>query len=330
MATRPRSRSRRPLWILLIALLLILAFAIIQFLRIPTAPAQPAAAVAPAAMLTQPIADGVPNAAQLRRGQYLVALGDCMSCHLRPGGQPFAGGLGLGTPFGVIYSSNITSDRGSGIGAWSEDQFYRTMHEGTGGHGQKLYPAFPYPWFNRISRADDDAILAYLKTTPPVSYTPPANGLPFPLNIRLMVSGWNLLFFKQSAFTPDPAQTAEWNRGAEIVNGLGHCSACHTQKNMFGADKSGHFLQGGVLEDFVAPDLTGNPRTGLGAWSVDDITEYLKTGRNARAAAAGSMADVVTYSTALITDQDRHAIAVYLRAWRPARIARRRSPIPPR
>ncbi|MEJ0066241.1 MAG: cytochrome c [Caulobacteraceae bacterium] len=214
----------------------------------------------------------------------------------------------------MIYSANITSDRDTGIGAWTGDQFYRAMHEGVGAHGENLYPALPYVWFSRITRADDDAILAYLKTTPAVSYTPPANQLPFPLNIRFFVGGWNLLFFRPHEFQADPGQSAEWNRGAFLVTGPGHCGACHTPKNFLGADKSNQALRGGDLDNWVAPDLTENTRTGLGRWSVDDIVEFLKTGRNAHAGAGGSMAEVVSYSTSLMSDQDRHAIAVYLKS----------------
>jgi mono/diheme cytochrome c family protein len=265
-------------------------------------------------LLSQPIADSVPNAAQLRRGQYLVAAGDCMSCHLRIGGAPLAGGLGLKTPFGVIYTANITSDRQTGIGDWSNDQFYRAMHDGIGAHGENLYPAFPYPWFRRASRDDDDAMLAYLKTTPAINYTPPANQLPFLLGIRAVVKIWNVLFLSTHDFQSDPRQSGEWNRGAYLVNGLGHCGGCHTPKNAFGADKSDQDFFGAVLDNWVAPDLTGNDRTGLGGWNLADVAEYLRDGRNAHAGAGGAMADVITYSTSLMSDEDRHAIAVYLKA----------------
>jgi mono/diheme cytochrome c family protein len=281
-------------------------------------PAHPSTAVTPNSLLTKTFEDSAPNAAQLNRGLYLVAAGDCMSCHMRDGGQPFAGGLGLNTPFGAIYTSNITPDRETGIGAWTSDQFYRAMHDGKGAHGENLYPAFPYPWFRRASRADDDAIFAYLMTLRPVSYTPPKNDLPFPFSIRGSLSAWNLLFLDTHDYQSDPGQSAEWNRGAYLVNGLGHCGACHTPKNSFGADKSKQEFQGGKLDSWMAPDLTGNTRIGLGAWNVDDIAEYLATGRNARAAAGGAMADVITYSTALMTDADRHAIAVYLKSQPPS------------
>ena len=276
-------------------------------------PEQPIAATTPTELLAKRIDDATPDADQVRRGQYLVAAGDCMSCHLREGGEPFAGGLGLKTPFGVIYSSNITPDPQTGIGAWTGEQFYHAMHDGKGVHGENLYPAFPYPWFRRASRADDDAIFAYLKTTPAVNYTPPQNQLPFPLSIRSMVGAWNLLFFDSHDFRTDPGQSAEWNRGAYLVNGLGHCGGCHTPKNTFGGDKSRQDLYGGDLDNWVAPDLTSNTRTGLGRWNIEDLTEFLRTGRNAHAAAGGAMADVITYSTSLMNDDDRHAIATYLK-----------------
>jgi mono/diheme cytochrome c family protein len=291
----------------------VVALALSQMPASPALPAHPSAALTPNGFLTKRF-DGTPNATQLSRGQYLVAAGDCMSCHLREGGEPFAGGLGLNTPFGAIYTSNITPDRETGIGAWTSDQFYHAMHDGKGAHGENLYPAFPYPWFRRASRDDVDAIFAYLMTLPAVSYTPPKNHLPFPFNIRSSVGAWNLLFLDTHDFQADPGQSAEWNRGAYLVTGLGHCGGCHTPKNSFGAGKSKQEFQGGKLDNWVAPDLTGHKRIGLGAWSIDDIAEYLGTGRNARAAAGGAMADVITYSTSLLTDADRHAIAAYIKS----------------
>jgi mono/diheme cytochrome c family protein len=296
-----------------VAILGLAGVAISQLPALPSLPAHPGGAPLPTDLLTRPIDTTAPDSAQRARGQYLVVAGDCMSCHLRDGGEPFAGGLGLNTPFGVIYSSNITSDSQTGIGGWTSEQFYQAMHDGKGVHGENLYPAFPYPWFRLASRADDDAILSFLKTTPAVNYTPPENHLPFPLNIRSAVGGWNLLFLDSQEFKADPGQSAEWNRGAYLVTGLGHCGGCHTPKNALGADKSKQLLRGGDLETWVAPDLTANARTGLGDWSLEDIGEYLHTGRNARAAAGGPMADVIAYSTSLMSDEDRHAIAIYLK-----------------
>jgi mono/diheme cytochrome c family protein len=200
----------------------VLSVAGIALSQMPALPAHPSSAVTPQGLLTQPIDDSTPNAAQLRRGQYFVAAGDCLSCHLREGGQPFAGGLALNTPFGIIYAANITPDCDTGIGAWSSDQFYRAMHDGKGAHGEDLYPAFPYPWFRRVSREDDDAIFAYLMTLPAANYTPPKNDLSFPLNFRSLVGAWNTLFLDSHDFQSDPEQSAEWNRGAYLVTGLGH------------------------------------------------------------------------------------------------------------
>ena len=281
---------------------------------LPALPAHSDWSLTATGLLSQAIPDSTPNAEQLRRGQYLVAVGDCMSCHLRDGGEPLAGGLGLQTPFGVIYSANISSDKDTGIGNWTGDQFYRAMHDGIDDEGKNLYPAFPYPWFRLASRADDDAILAYLKSTPAIKYTPPADALPFPLDYRWVVKGWNLLYLKSQEFQPDPGKSAEWNRGAYLVNGLGHCGGCHTPLNVLGAPKADQQFYGGKLDNWVAPDLTSNERAGLGSWSVDDIAEYLANGRNAHAGAGGAMAEVVTYSTSLMNDQDRHAIGVYLKS----------------
>jgi mono/diheme cytochrome c family protein len=310
------------------AALAVLAAAGLAASQMAPLPAHPSTAITAVSLLTQPIAASTPSAAQLRLGQSLVRAGDCVSCHMREGGEPLSGGLGLKTPFGVIYSSNITPDRDTGIGGWTSEQFYRALHDGHGAHGENLYPAFPYPWFRRVSRGDGDAIFAYLKSTPAVHYTAPANHLPFPLNIRFMVKGWNLLFLHSKDYQTDPGQSTEWNRGAYLVNGLGHCGGCHTAKNVLGADKPGQDFHGGKLDNWIAPDLTGNARTGLGSWSVDDVAEYLKTGRNARASAGGSMADVITYSTSLMADPDRHAIAVYLRSLPASPAARVSTPDP--
>jgi mono/diheme cytochrome c family protein len=306
------SRLRRSILIVGFALAIVGGgMAVSQMLALP---AHPSAEITPGALLAKRLDGSTPNAAQLSRGQYLVAAGDCMSCHLREGGEPFAGGLGLNTPFGVIYTSNITPDRETGIGAWTSDQFYRAMHEGKGAHGENLYPAFPYPWFKRASREDDDALFAYLMSMPAVNYTPPKSDLPFPFNIRASVGAWNLLFLSSHDFQADPGQSVEWNRGAYLVTGLGHCGGCHTPKNSFGADKSKEEFHGGKLDNWVAPNLTDNKRIGLGAWSIDDVAEYLGTGRNSRAAAGGAMADVITYSTSLLTDADRRAIAVFIKS----------------
>ena len=289
-----------------------LGYAALAFSQALTPRAMPRPAL-PAILLTQPIADDVPNVEQLRRGQYLVRAGDCAACHTPDNGPPFAGGYGLNTPFGVIYSTNLTSDPETGIGRMSPETFYAALHNGVGPKGAQMYPAMPYNYYTRVARADTDAMLAYLKTTPPVVARRPANKLMFPFNIRFLVKGWNLLFFRPGTFTPDPGKSAEWNRGAYLVTGLGHCGSCHTPKNFLAGDKTRQPLHGGKLDNWISPDLTANPRTGLGSWSHQDIGEYLKTGRNTRANAGGPMAEVVSYSTSLLADADLRAIAVYLK-----------------
>jgi len=268
---------------------------------------------APLPILTRPIAGG-PNQALLERGRYLTVAGDCVSCHTRKGGQPFEGGLGLSTPFGVIYSPNITGEKTTGLGNWTPEQFYRALHEGIAADGHHLYPAFPYPHFTNVTPDDAKAILAFLKTVPGQPYTPPPNRLPFPLNIRAMLIGWNLLFFHSHDFAPDPSQSAEWNRGSYLVNGLEHCGACHTPTNALGAEESNEAFQGGKLGNWFSPDLTGNNKTGLANWSLDELVQYLKTGRNAHSNAGGVMAEVVAYSTSQLSDADLHAIATYIKS----------------
>src|SRR6185312_4962904 len=234
---------------------------------------------------------------QAERGRYLVAAGDCQDCHTKAGGQPFAGDRAIQTPFGVIYSSNITPDHDTGIGAWSDDQFYRAMHQGIAANGDRLYPAFPYPWYTKVTREDTLAIRAYLNTLDPVRAEPPPNKLDWPLSYREVMRGWNELFLKEGEFSPDPKKSPEWNRGAYLVEGLGHCGACHTPTNFLGAAKTSERLQGGTLQDWYAPDLADDLRSGLGSWSDADIVAFLKTGRNDRTAAYGPMAEVITYST---------------------------------
>ncbi|HVV93138.1 MAG TPA: cytochrome c [Hyphomicrobiales bacterium] len=251
--------------------------------------------------------------AQVQRGRYLAAAGDCEDCHTAAGGKPYAGGRAIPTPFGTIYSPNITPDQATGLGGWTRDQFYRAMHEGLSAHGAHLYPAFPYTNFTRATREDVDDIWAYLQTLDPVRSRHPPNELPWPLSMRWVMSVWNTLFFDEGTFKPTPGKSAEWNRGAYLVEGLGHCGACHTQKNFLGADEGGSFLQGGGVQDWFASNLGGDHRDGLGAWSKDDIVEYLATGRNRHAGAGGPMGEVIQYSTSKMTHDDLAAIATYLK-----------------
>jgi mono/diheme cytochrome c family protein len=262
--------------------------------------------------LASPAAAMDTSYAQVQRGRYLAAVGDCEDCHTAPGAKPYAGGRGIPTPFGVIYSPNLTPDRATGIGGWTRDQFYRAMHAGISAHGAHLYPAFPYPNFTRATRQDVDDIWAYLQTLDPVRSRHPPNELPWPLSMRWMMSVWNTLFFDEGTFKPAQGKSAEWNRGAYLVEGLGHCGACHTRKNLLGSDE-GAPLRGGEVQDWFASNLAGDLRSGLGQWSKDDIVEYLATGRNRHAGATGPMGEVVEYSTSKMTHGDLAAIATYLK-----------------
>jgi mono/diheme cytochrome c family protein len=249
----------------------------------------------------------------IMRGKALVTAGDCIACHTAPGGVPFAGGLALQTPFGAIMTPNITPDPATGIGSWSADDFARAMHEGKRPGGARLYPAFPYTSYTKVTRADTDAIFAYLRSLDPVSNSVNRNTLPFPFNIRASMAAWNTLFFTPGEFKPDPAKSEEFNRGAYLVEGLGHCGACHTPLNAFGANKADHYLQGGQVDNWTAPNITNDAQTGLGKWSVDEVVQYLKTGQARGVIASGPMKDVVENSTAKMPDADIKAIAVYLK-----------------
>lgn len=256
---------------------------------------------------------GPDNYVDITRGRALVIAGDCVACHTAPGGQPFAGGLALQTPFGQIMAPNITSDNTTGIGSWSADDFARAMQEGRRPDGSHLYPAFPYPYYTKVERGDLDAIYAYLRTLPPVENRVDRDTLPFPFNIRLLMKGWNTLFFTPGTFKPDPARSVEFNRGAYLVDGLGHCGACHTPFNAFGASKSDKYLEGNQIDNWTAPNITNDARVGLGKWSVDDIVQYLRNGQNGFSLASGPMKDVVENSTSKMPASDLKAIAVYLK-----------------
>ncbi|HWD60411.1 MAG TPA: cytochrome c [Stellaceae bacterium] len=250
---------------------------------------------------------------QIERGRYLATAGDCAGCHTKPGGQAFAGGLAVETPFGNVIAPNITPDKTAGIGLWSDGDFARAMTEGIRRDGKHLFPAMPYPYLTKLDRDDVLAIRAYLATVPAVENSVKADQLPFPLSVRADMAAWNKLNFTPGAFQRNLDKGDAWNRGAYLVEGLMHCGACHTPKNVAGGDKSGERLQGYALQGWFAPDLTTHPKRGIGSWSADDLVAYLKTGHNRFSAATGPMADVVTHSSSKLTDADLHAVATYLK-----------------
>ncbi len=251
------------------------------------------------------------------RGRYLAVLGDCEGCHASPGGKSLAGGQPLISPFGKLYSSNITPDRATGIGNWSAEDFYRAMHSGIRPDGAHLYPAFPFAYFTHLGRADTDALYAYLRRQPPVNQAQPPDALTFPFSIRWLMTFWDTLFLDTSPIQPDARQSIAWNRGRFIVEGPGHCAECHTPKNALFGDKTGEALRGETVDHWFAADLTGTQRGGLGLWTAQDIADFLKTGVTGRATAIGPMQDVVAKSTSRMSDADRNAIAAYLKSLPP-------------
>ncbi|MGH6673013.1 MAG: c-type cytochrome [Xanthobacteraceae bacterium] len=256
----------------------------------------------------------VQNFSQLQRGHYLTIVGDCAACHTLPGsGHAFAGGRPIETPFGTMFSPNITPDPTTGIGAWTDQEFVNALTKGTGRHGMRLYPAMPYTYYTKLTRDDALAIRAYLNTIPAVHNPVKSDQLPFPFEMRWILAVWDELYFTPGTFKPDPHKSAQWNRGAYLVEGSGHCGMCHTPKNFLGADETSERLQGYDLQGWFAPNITNDPRRGIGGWSVGEIVSYLKAGHNKTSAATGLMSETLTLSTSQMSDADLKAIAVYLK-----------------
>jgi mono/diheme cytochrome c family protein len=256
---------------------------------------------------------GLQDFAAVERGRYLAAAADCGSCHTLPGSDhPFSGGRPIETPFGVLASPNITPDGETGIGNWTDDEFDAAVRRGRSRNGARLYPAMPFPYYNKISREDVKDIRAYLNTVAPVHNAVRVNRLPFPLNLRGSMIVWDALYFKPGEFHPDASKSKEWNRGAWLVQGPEHCGACHTPKTFLGGDKPSEAMQGSTLQGWTAPDITSGQGP-LRNWSIEDVATYLKTGHNEHAAAAGLMGEVVDLSTSKLTDSDVDAIATYLK-----------------
>lgn len=264
-----------------------------------------------------------------QRGEYLARAGDCISCHTANGGAPYAGGYQLDTPFGYLLAPNITPDDETGIGRWSSADFYRAMHDGVNKRGQDMYPAMPYDFYTRLTRADSDAIFAYLRTLKPVINAVDINHLRFPFNQRWSMAVWRELYFSEGTFKPDPSKSTSWNRGAYLVEGLGHCSSCHSPRNALGGIEQNKAYTGASIDDWFAPNLTANLHTGLGEWTAADIATYLKTGAVAgRTTAFGPMAEVITNSLSHLSDADLAAMAEYLKAIPPNSSLRTGKPAP--
>jgi mono/diheme cytochrome c family protein len=266
---------------------------------------------------------------QAERGAYLARAGNCAACHTARGGAAYAGGRAIATPFGTVFTSNLTPDAATGLGQWSAVDFWRALHEGRSKDGRRLLPACPYPNYTQVTRADADDLYAHLKSLPPVAQAHRPHALRFPYDTQVARAAWQLLFFRPGEFQPVPGQTAEWNRGAYLVRGLGHCAACHAERNAFGATQAPLALAGGMmpLQHWYAPSLAAATEAGVADWAAADVVALLKTGTSARGSVLGPMAEVVYRSTQHLTDADLRAMATYLMALPPVAAPVARTPV---
>ena len=276
--------------------------------------------------LLAPLCAAQAGAPGLQQGEYLVRAANCVSCHTSPGGQVFAGGVPFPTDFGTIYSTNITPDKATGIGSWTFEQFEAALRRGVRPAGQHLYPAFPYTSFTKINDADMHALYDYFMNLKPVKAPARENDMGFPFSQRWLMGAWKALFFDEGRFVPNAARSQQWNRGAYLVEAFAHCSACHSPRNLLGAEKTSQLYSGGVMEEQDeergpvrrgAPNLTSSPH-GLAAWSEDDLASYLKFGVGSRARLMGTMNEVALNSTRYLSEADTRAMAVYIKSLAPA------------
>lgn len=254
------------------------------------------------------------TAAVIGRGEYLATAADCGACHTAPDGKPFAGGLPISTPLGTIYSTNITPSAEFGIGRYTEEQFSRALRHGIRQDGANLYPAMPYTSYAKFTEDDAHALYVYfMQAVKPVDQLAPQTRLPFPMNIRLSMMVWNFLFLNTAAYVPDAHQSAEWNRGAYLVQGAAHCSTCHTPRGFLMQEETSRALSGAQVGPWYAPNITSDPISGIGSWTKEDLAAYLRTGHLSRKAqAAGSMGEAVAKSFQHLTPADIDAIATYV------------------
>lgn len=255
------------------------------------------------------------SAQSIERGAYLARAGNCMACHTARGGEAYAGGRAIDTPFGVVYASNLTPDPATGLGRWSAQAFRRALHEGRSRNGRLLYPVFPYTHTTLVTDDDSDALYAFLRTVPPVEQPMPAHDLRWPVNTQAALAAWRLLYFGSGRFQPDVQQTAEWNRGAYLARGLAHCSACHSARDVLGGSALGERWRAGLMPDghWLAPSLRDAAQAGVADWSVDEVADLLQHGRNARASVMGPMAEVVFDGTQYLARADLEALAVFIK-----------------
>ncbi|MGB6489514.1 MAG: c-type cytochrome [Steroidobacteraceae bacterium] len=251
---------------------------------------------------------------QIERGRYLTIAADCAGCHTNPqNGRPYAGGRPIQTPFGNVLAANITPDRQTGIGGWSNAEFDAAVRGGKMPDDSRLYPAMPYVYYAGMSKDDVLAIRSYLNTIAPVHHSVHSDQLPFPFDIRAGMRLWDALYFNPRVFQPDSSKSGIWNRGAYLVTGPGHCAACHTPKNWLGGDDRDRALQGYAIQGWFAPDITNDSKRGLGDWSAQDIVDYLKSGHSRFAGASGPMSEEISNASSQVSDADLLAIATYLK-----------------
>jgi len=273
-----------------------------------------ALALANVGALAQPAAETA-SPDLIRRGEYVAIAGDCVACHTSPGGKPFAGGLALPTPLGDIIATNITPSRTAGIGNYTLAQFTDAMRKGVRADGAHLYPAMPYTAYANVTDDDMLALYAYfMHAVAPVDTSSPPTRLPFPFDIRLSMAAWNLLFLDRHGFQPDPAKSAEWNRGAYLARGLAHCGTCHTPRNLLMAESASRELGGGEVGAWSAPNITSDANSGIGGWSEQELVDYMQQGHAVgKSQAAGPMAEAIDLSLKNLTAADLRAIAVFLK-----------------
>lgn len=304
MSTANRSQRRWALWLVLLALIAVLLAALVAWLNVRgEAPLERRSAGAAAA-----------SPAVLERGAYLARAGNCIGCHTSSGGADFAGGRGVETPFGTVFAPNITPDAKTGIGGWSSSEFWRAMHHGRSKDGRLLYPAFPYPSFTTVTREDSHALYEFLQTVEPVIQPNTPHALRFPYNTQVALAVWRALFFRPGEFVSEPRQIAEWNRGKYLVQGLGHCAACHSGRNFLGATSLNTEFAGGLMpnEAWYAPSLASPKEAGVQGWPREEVVMLLRNGVSTHASVSGPMAEVVYSSTQYLDEKDLDAMARFL------------------
>ena len=257
-----------------------------------------------------------PSARMVERGAYLARAGNCMLCHTRRGGDAYAGGRAMDTPFGTVFSSNLTPDMAHGVGGWTAAHFWRALHHGRSRDGRLLVPAFPYTSYTQVTREDSDALFAFLQSLPAVAQADMPQQLRWPYNTQIALAVWRALYFRPEVFRPDPGHDAAWNRGAYLVRGLGHCDACHTRRNLLGAEDNQLELVGGPIpmQNWYAPSLLRSGEAGVAEWDTQMVVRLLQSGVSPRGSVTGPMAEVVQHSTQFLSPPDLAAMAVYLKA----------------